>query len=293
MRSFILYVCLICCISVNAQNNLLSLLSADEDILYAAYLFKGTKVVNGQSVEIPAFGALHFNIQHRFGPLNSGFYNLYGLDYAQVRFSLEYGMKDWMSIGFGRSSVSKTIDGNIKLRLKRQVKGDKNFPFTLAVNSAIFLQQYELDQKNSPSFLFSNQLIYTHQFLLARKINRNFSFQITPSFIHYNAIEVSELVPEEDRKNDNISLGVGGRQKITKRISINAESFIQLYNSQHNNVMSLGVDIETGGHVFQLHVSNSPAMIEPYFITNTQADFFRGDIYFGFNISRVFTIIKN
>jgi len=254
-------------------------------------LFKGTKIVNGQSVELPSNGVLKFNIQHRFGPLNSGLYNLYGLDYAQVRFSLEYGLRDWFALGVGRSSVSKTIDGNLKIRLKRQVKGSEYFPVTLVVNSAVYLRQYTSNQQSSAYFLFTDQLIYTHQLLLARKINRNLSIQITPTFIHFNLIDNSQLPTDiEYKKNDNLSLGIGGRQKITKRMSINAETFLQLYNYDNQNVISIGFDIETGGHIFQLHLSNSPAMIEPEFVTNTYGSFFNGDIYFGFNISRIFLI---
>ena len=267
--------------------DLLDMLPLDDDPIYVSYLFKGTKVVNGQSIELPAKGVLQFNIQHRFGPLSSGIYNLYGLDYAQVRFSLEYGVKDWLSFGFGRSSVSKTIDGNMKMRFKRQ---SNDFPLVLASNSAVYLRQYTSDETADPYFLFVNQLIYAHQVLLASKINRNLSLQITPTYIHYNAVNASLLIDGDSRRNDNISLGLGARQKLTQRISINAETFIQIYNQQNKNTISLGFDIETGGHVFQLHISNSPKMIEPDFINNTFGDLFRGDIYFGFNISRVFII---
>jgi len=294
MKNIILLISLFFCLYANAQSSLLSLLNekkvGDLEPIYSSSLFKGTKIVNGQSVELPSNDVLKFNIQHRFGPLNSGLYNLYGLDYAQVRFSLEYGVKDWLALGIGRSSVSKTIDANLKARLKRQVEGSKNFPFTLVLNSAIYLQQYTSDQQASVYFSFTDQLIYAHQLLLARKINRNLSFQITPTFIHFNLIDNSQLARDTENNNDNISLGVGGRQKITKRISINAETFFQLYHSTNKNVISIGFDIETGGHIFQLHLSNSPAMIEPSFITNTYGEFFNGDIYFGFNISRIFLI---
>ena len=216
--------------------------------------------------------------------LNSGGYNLYGLDYAQVRFSLEYGWKDWMTLGVGRSSVSKTIDGNIKIRYKRQVRGAQFFPFSLASNSAIYLQQLAPKQ----NIKFVNQLTYANQLLIARKINRNLSMQISPTFIHYNVVDYDFERDKND--HDNFSLGIGGRYKITNRISVNLENFIQLYNAVNNNVLSFGFDIETGGHIFQLHLSNSPNMIEPKFITRTEGELLKGDIYFGFNISRVFTI---
>ena len=272
---------------VIAQNNLLTLLNEEKEPLYVSYFFKGTKIVNGQSVELPSNNVLKFNIQHRFGPLNSGLYNLYGLDYAQVRFSFEYGLKNWLAIGLGRSSVSKTIDGNIKLRLKRQTKVKNIFPITLVLNSAIYVNQYTHNERVSPYFLLTDQLIYTHQLLLARKINRNLTFQLTPTFIHFNLIDNSV-----NRNNDNYSIGIGGRQKITKRISINAETFLQAFHSLEQNVLSLGFDVETGGHIFQLHISNSPAMIEPSFITNTYGSLLEGSIYFGFNISRVFNLKK-
>ncbi len=289
MKKYILLVVfVIFCNIVFSQNKLFSLIDKEDQVDYTSYIFKGTKIVNGQSVELPSEGVLQFTIQHRFGPLNSGNYNLFGLDYAQVRFNLEYGYKDWLSIGLARSSVSKVIDANIKLRYKRQKSGKEVFPLTILSNSAIYFMQFTKDESDQDNFMFINQLIYANQLLLARKINRNFSLQLTPTLIHYNAVEQDDS--SNGNNNDNFSIGLGGRHKITKRISINAETFIQLYNSNNNNIISVGFDIETGGHIFQLHLSNSPSMIEPIFVTNTTADFFKGDIYFGFNISRVFNI---
>jgi hypothetical protein len=247
-------------------------------------LFKGTKVVNGQSIELPAQGVLQFNIQHRFGLLNSGSYNLYGLDFSQVRMSFDYGIKDWLAVSLGRSSYLKIVDANSKIRLKRQVKN--GFPFAIVINSATYLNQWQYAQGKEEKFVFTNQLSYVHQILLARKINRNLTLQFSPTIVHYNVVEI------QNELNDKYALGIGGRQKLTKRISVNAEYFTQLNDKRNNNVLSLGFDIETGGHVFQLHLSNSPAMIDPKFITQTTGEWFKGDIYFGFNISRVFTLHK-
>lgn len=242
--------------------------------------------MNGQSVEILSKGVLQFQIQHRFGTLNSGFYNLYGLDNSQIRLGFDYGIKDWMSVGIGRSSALKTIDASAKLRLKRQSKGSKEFPFTLVTNSAIFVKQYRWSETKEETFELSNQLSFAHQILIARKINRDLSVQLSPTFLHYNLVNYAE-------KNDRISLGFGARQKLTNRISVNAEYFMQINGKINNDVLSFGFDIETGGHVFQLHLSNSPAMIESVFIHETKGDWEQGDIYFGFNISRVFTIKEN
>ncbi|SVB73659.1 uncharacterized protein METZ01_LOCUS226513, partial [marine metagenome] len=140
---------------VKAQDDLLSLLEADTDPMYISSTFKGKKVVNGQSVEILSKGVLQFQIQHRFGTLNSGFYNLYGLDNSQIRLGFDYGIKDWMSIGIGRSSALKTIDASAKLRLKRQSKGSKEFPFTLVTNSAIYVKQYRWSETKEETFELS------------------------------------------------------------------------------------------------------------------------------------------
>ena len=271
---------------IKAQDDLLSLLEVDTDPMYISATFKGKKVVNGQSVEILSKGVLQFQIQHRFGTLNSGFYNLYGLDNSQIRLGFDYGIKDWMSIGIGRSSALKTIDASAKLRLKRQSKGSKEFPFTLVTNSAIYVKQYRWSETKEETFELSNQLSFAHQILIARKINRDLSVQLSPTLAHYNLVNYAE-------KNDRISLGFGVRQKLTNRISVNAEYFMQINGKINNDVLSFGFDIETGGHIFQLHLSNSPAMIESAFIHETKGDWEQGDIYFGFNISRVFTIKEN
>ena len=281
MRNFFFLFYLFFSLFATAQNDLLNMLEDDKPI-YVSYLFKGTKVVNAQSVELPSKGVLQFNIQHRFGTLNSGLYNLYGLDFSQVRLSFDYGVKDWFLVGIGRSSSLKIIDASSKIRLSRQIKD--GFPVTIVTNSATYLQQWTHLQAEQADFLFNNQLAYTHQILFARKINRNLTLQLSPTVVHYN------LVDNQHESNDKYSLGIGGRQKLTSRVSVNAEYFYQLNNKMNNNVFSLGFDIETGGHIFQLHLSNSAAMIESEFITSTTGKWLKGDIYFGFNISRVFTL---
>ena len=193
-------------IFAKAQDGLLSLLEVDNEPMYISSTFKGKKVVNGQSVEILSKGVLQFQIQHRFGPLlgQDYFYNLFGLDNSQIRLGFDYGIKDWMSVGVGRSSALKTIDVSTKIRLKRQSNIDKNFPFTIATNSAVFITQYRWIEMEEESFVFSNQLSYAHQLLIARKINRDLSVQISPTFVHYNSVKYGE-------KNNRISLGFAAR----------------------------------------------------------------------------------
>ncbi len=269
-----------------AQENLLSVLDTEEPV-YVSSTFKGKKVVNGQSVELTSKGVLQFEIQHRFGTLNSGFYNLFGLDNSQIRLGLDYGLNEWMSVGIGRSSSLKTIDASAKFRIKRQQTGAYAFPVTIVFNTAAFIKQYKWSEQQEATFEFVNQLSYAHQFLVARKINSDLSIQISPTLVHYNLANYGE-------ENDRISIGFGARQRLARRVSVNVEYFLQTNSGKINNdVLSFGFDIETGGHVFQLHLSNSPAMIAPAFIHETRGDWTNGDIYFGFNISRVFSINEN
>jgi len=265
-----------------SQESLLSLIDG-KSTEYSRYFFKGTKIVNSESVEMPDAGVLQFMIQHRFGTLNSGFYNFYGLDNSQVRMSFYYGINDRLSVGIGRSSALKAIDSNLKYRLIRQSEGEKSFPLTICLNSSVVFKQYVTS--NLPNnFLLSNQFSYSHQILLARKFNRNLSVQLSPTLIHYNLLPIDQL------SHDLYSLGYGARYKLSNSVSVNIETFSQ-FNSENNiNPLSIGFDIQTGGHVFQFHLSNSAFMIDRAFIHETYDSWGEGDIYFGFNISRVFTL---
>ena len=263
-----------------SQDDLFKLLDEKRDYKITS-TFKTIKIVNGQSVEIVDHGDLLFLVQHRFGTLNSGAYNLFGLDNSQVRFGLDYGLNNWCSFGLGRSSFLKTIDGNAKVRLFNQKKGGKNFPLSLVWYSSVFLKQV-LPGDNTVKYV-SDQLSYVHQILLSHKFNNSISLQLSPSWVHKNIVAINE-------DHDLYSLGVGFRYKLIQRISINSEYFYQLNKYSNINSLSLGCDIETGGHVFQLHITNSPAMFERAFIHENNDSFLDGDIYFGFNISRVFTI---
>ena len=233
MKKIVILFIMLSSIFAKAQNDLLSLLGSAEP-MYITSTFKGKKIVNGQSVEILSKGVLQFQIQHRFGTLNSGFYNLFGLDNSQIRLGFDYGIKDWMSIGIGRSSALKTIDASAKLRLKRQSKGSKEFPFTLVTNSAIFVKQYRWSETKEETFELNNQLSFAHQILIARKINRDLTIQLSPTVVHYNLVET------ENELNDKYAIGIGGRQKLTKRVSLNAEYFYQLNDKIYNNVFHSG-----------------------------------------------------
>lgn len=254
---------------------------------FATATFKTTRVVSGHSIENPANGVLLFIISHHFGRLNTGAYDFFGLDQATIRLGLEYGINDFLSVGVGRSSYQKTFDGFAKAKILRQSSGVKNMPLSVSGFAAMDLVSLKF-QDTSRTNYFTSRLSYVFQLLIARKFNENLSLQITPTYIHKNLVQL-------DNTNDNIALGIGGRYKITKRVSINAEYFHNFSGyiaDNFDNPLSIGFDIETGGHVFQLHFTNAQPMFDRGLITETKGKWSNGDVYFGFNITRVFTIKK-
>ncbi|NEW80013.1 MAG: hypothetical protein GZ086_11440 [Gelidibacter sp.] len=250
--------------------------------------FNGTRIMNGHSIETRQKGVLEFLIQHRFGRINSGSYELYGLDQSNIRFGLEYALTNDFAIALGRSSFEKTYDSYVKYRLLKQKTGDKSVPISITLFASAAektLKDYLPGEKPS----FSDRLAFTGQVLFARKFNPHFSLQITPTLIHYNT------VPSSIDPKDIFAVEIGTKVKLSKHISIDGEYYYSVNSFESintKNSMALGIDIETGGHVFQLIFTNSRSMIEKGFISETTGDFFKGDIHFGFNISRDFYLIK-
>jgi hypothetical protein len=276
--------------SLSAQDDLMNMLndSAKAEINYTTATFKSTRVMNGHSIERMAPGQLDVRISHRFGMLNSGAYEFFGLDQSNVHFSLEYGITKWLMVGIGRGSYEKTFDGFTKFSILRQSSGAKVIPVSVSVMTSVAATSLKWSDPLRQNY-FSSRLSYVGQVLVARKISQSFSVQLTPTFVHRNLV-ATELDP-----NDIYAMGAGGRMKLTKRISLNAEYFYMFnprsYMSQQlYNPLAIGFDIETGGHVFQLLFTNSLAMIEKGFIGETTGSWLKGGIHFGFNISRVFTL---
>lgn len=248
--------------------------------------FKATQIINTPTVESPGKGGLNFLIMHRFGRINQGGYELFGLDNASIRFGLDYGINDRFAIGIGRSSLEKTYDASFKWKILRQTQN--RMPVSVSLYEA--LTHTTLRYTDKPYYKGKYRNAYESALLIARKFSSKFSLQLTPIWLHYN------LVPTPEDNNDVFALGLGGRMKLSKRISINAEynplpkdqlPGVDLYHS-----LSFGVDIETGGHVFQLIFSNSEGMIGPYYLGKTTGNWADGDIFFGFNISRAFNLKK-
>ncbi|MTI31308.1 hypothetical protein E1171_10845 [Cytophagales bacterium RKSG123] len=278
--------------SLKAQDDLLDMLENENQknsITYANATFKSNRLVNGHSVEMVGEGVLNFVISHKFGRLNSGFYDLFGLDDANIRLGFDYGFSDRFNAGFGRNSFEKTYDGYLKYQLLRQSSGQRTTPITLTAFSSIAINTLK-PADESREISFEHRSSYVHQLLIARKFTSNFSLQLMPSWIHHN------LVKEKEDRNDIIALGTGARYKLTPRTSLNFEYYYQFHKNAPEgnfNALALGMDIETGGHVFQLFISNSRAMVAKSFISETTGDFLKGDIHFGFNVSRVFNLKKS
>ena len=245
--------------------------------------FKGTRIVNGHSIENRKNKELEFIISHRFGRVNTGFEELFGLDQANIRFALEYGLTDDLTAGLGRSSFEKTYDGYLKYSLLKQKTGANAFPFAVSLFGSIAAKSQKAIAGNERTF--AESLFYVGQVLIAKKVNSSLSIQVTPTYVHRNLATIAA------DPHDIFALGFGTRVKLSKRVSLNAEyyqQFQKLTSINARNSLAFGVDIETGGHVFQIILSNAITMVEKSFITETTGNFFGGDIHLGFNLSRTF-----
>jgi len=251
--------------------------------------FKATRIINGHSIENVGAGVLDFRISHRFGPVNQGISDFFGLDGATTRLGFDYGITDWLMVGLGRSSYQKEVDGFFKAKVLRQTESN-SMPISLSVVGASGIQTTEAPVvPPGTEYHFTNRLAYTWQVLVARKFSNRFSMQFMPTIVHYN------LVPTAAESNNVLAMGVGGRLKLSHRLSLTGEYYYTLENNKLNgshNALAFGMDIETGGHVFQLFFTNSVGMSERTFIGQTTGDWGKSDVHFGFNISRVFTIVK-
>lgn len=274
----------------NAQGgSLLDLLGETEGTQTVRNAFKSTRVINGHSIEMLREGVLDFRILHRFGPLSLGGYQLFGLDQASMRIGFDYGISDNLSLGFGRSTSKKELDGFVKYRIKAQTSGEKAFPISLVWVSGITRNGLQEPFTGITSPTAAQRLGYYHELLIGRKFSEAFSLQMAPIFVHRNVVE-DALTP-----NDLYALSIGGRLKLNKRMAFTwdyAYAFNREPNDPSLNPLSIGLDIETGGHVFQLHFSNATGMNERAYLTDNNGNWGNGDIRFGFNLSRVFQVKK-
>jgi hypothetical protein len=251
---------------------------------YIKGAFKSTRVINSQSFEFLHPGTMDFRILHRFGEVNDGLKNLFGLDEASMRMGFDFGIRRNLMLGVGRSTFKKELDGFIKYAPLQQSIGPNSLPFTLALVGGATINTLPWSNPSRAN-KFSHRVAYYFQSIVGRKFSEKFTLQVSPTIVHNN------LVALATDRNDVFTISTGGRYKISKRMALMAD-YSYVFNNANRNPLSLGLDIETGGHVFQLHFSNATGMNERAFITETIGSWGEGDIRFGFNISRTFQIKK-
>ena len=248
--------------------------------------FKSSRVINNHSIEFIGKGVLDVRFLHRFGTVNSGIKNLFGLDQANTRIGFDYGLSNRVMAGFGRSNVGKELDAFIKYRPVWQSNDPGGSPVTIVWVSGITVNTAPWAFPEL-KYDFEDRLAYFHEIIIGRKFTEGFSLQLNPILVHRN------LAPFNGH-NNTFALGIGSRLKLTKRTAfmLDYQPVLSGRQTGTKDMLAVGFDIETGGHVFQLHFTNATGMNEKAFITNTTDDFWKGDIRFGFNISRVFTVGK-
>jgi len=265
-----------------AQDDLLTEIDVEsESSTTVSSVFKGLKIINFESTKLVGKGGFYFVVSHRFGSVKNGFENLFGLDEAVTHLNFIYGLTEGINLSASRSSNQKIYELASKFRI---IKQSERFPFSVVGYTSV-LANTALSTDNLPKLEFKHRLSYVAQLLISRKVNNKLSLQFTPTFFHDN------YVVNDFQDNSQFGLIFGGRYKIGKRWSFNLEYGTHLNrakNSLYNNPLSLGFDLETGGHVFQLHFTNSQFMNANGVMGNSTGDWSEGDFYFGFNISRSF-----
>ena len=272
------------------SGDLLSLLDEQPSTDHAANAFKSPRVINSHSMEMLSAGTMDFRILHRFGEISQGGYELFGLDQASMRLGLDFGITPNLMAGVGRSTNKKELDGFVKYRLLWQATGRRNIPVSLVWVSGMTVNGLKdpigIDEV---AVTFSRRLAFYHQLIIGRKFNDWLTLQVTPTMVHRN------IVPNRLEPNELYAVGFGGRFKFTKRVAFMWD-YSYLLNrfpaNLNSNPLSIGFDIETGGHVFQLHFSNAVGMNERAYLTDHNGNWLKGEIRFGFNLSRVFQIVK-
>jgi len=265
------------------QNSLLNEISAESDYenTFQMPAFKAMKVVNNQSTKLAGKGDLYLYVGHRFGAIKGGIGSLFGLDYANTKIEMLYGLFSEVQVGFSRESFKKTYNLHVKYAIKKQTS---SFPVSIVGYNSINLDT-SLDENVYPNLNYNERYVYISQLLVSRRFSDNFSLQLSPSVIKHN------FLTTQAKTDYNYVLNTGSRLKISKRSSFNIDysyHLNRLKNSIEKNVLSVGVDMETGGHVFQLLFSNTQASDEAGVLTGAEGDWLKGDVFFGFNILRVF-----
>lgn len=294
MKKIILSLSLIasCSTAFFAQtpDDLLNMVAETPKKEYTTATFKTTRLINFHTVEVLSRRSLDFRISHRFGDFNTGAYNAWGIDGgANIRLALEYCHGSRLMFGVGRTSGRKIADGFLKYRLLKQTTKGGGMPVSVTLFTGVyhtFLQNVIIDGKNKYQTV-PDRLSYCHQIMVGRKFSSRFSFQLTAAMVHFN------LVDKITDKNDCFVVGGVTRFKFAKRQAITVEYGYRLNkysNEKYYDSFGIGYDLETGGHVFQVHLTNSFGLTEDQYFMYTNSSWDNWGIRLGFNISRVFSL---
>ncbi|MEO6176400.1 MAG: DUF5777 family beta-barrel protein [Flavobacterium circumlabens] len=280
MKKFLVPICLFLATMAYSQDDLLKDLDSTQvEDSYSTATFKALQLVTLQTTKMAAKKEFYFVVSHRFGTVKDGFDSFFGLDNATTKLGGIYGVTDWLSVSLSRHTLNKMYETGVKYRMARQ---DASFPVDIVGYSVADINTF-LEEDQYPGLEFKHRMTYVQQLLVSRKVSEKLSLELVPSFIHRNLYNPAI-------ENDNqFSFGGGGRYKITKRLSVNLE-YMHNFDTPdfYKNPLSVGLDVETGGHVFQLIFTNSQSMSESGYLTNATGDWGKGDFFFGFNLYRVF-----
>lgn len=268
--------------------------------------FKDSRLVNIQSVETLGKRRLDVRIGHRFGDLlgdNGGWSTFYGLEQASdVMIGAAYGATDKLTVGFfrtkgagslpnGQAGLRQVLNGTVKYALLRQGAGGGS-PVSLNFWGVAALSTAERIPDN-PDIIrnfstFSHRMAYHGQLMIASRLSDRIALQITPGYTHRN------VVPFED-ENGLFSLGVGTRLQISRVFGVIADVTLPFsdYRTTDNGfypALGLGLEIDSGGHLFQLNFTNATGIMETDFIPYTTSNWLDGEFRFGFTISRLFNL---
>lgn len=279
MKKLILLLLLLPIISFSQEDLLkgIDTISGKEKVSAA---FKGLKIVNLESTKLAAKGDLYFIVAHRFGSVKDGFEGFFGLDNANTQLKFVYGLTEWLTISGARSELA--YDFSTKYTLIHQTTD--GFPVTIAGFSSLAINN-TLKESLYPKLTFDNRLTYVQQILISRKYSEKLSLELAPTLFHENFVDNAQ------QDNTQYAIGIGGRYKLSKRWSFNVDYAAHLNrasNSIYKNPLSIGFDLDTGGHVFQMHFTSSQGIHEAGYLAQTTGDWTKGDVFFGFNLLRVF-----
>jgi hypothetical protein len=299
---------LLLCYSANcyAQEDLSKMFSHDSVKTHEPVIatYKSTRIIQGHSPETLKKRELDFRVAHHFGDLGGeygGAKTFFGMDNSSdVRIAFEYGITDRLMVGIGRTkgsgSLTQMYEGLAKYRLLRQTTDD-HVPVSVSLfGNAVASAMTSSITKSDASYFdkFSDRMSYTGQIILARKFNRNLSLTLSPTLVHRNRVVYMD-------ENDLFALGAGGRFKFSKRLGLLVEYYYPFRSQESKdyfegrgqkfyNPLAVGLEIETGGHVFHINFTNSTAILENQFIPETTTTWKQGQFRWGFNISRRFSL---